>query len=68
MARLRIKEIARMMQLDISKLARRADLATATVARLWNNEDKKPSLETLEKIATALGVRVADLLVEGDDE
>ena len=64
MARFKIKEIAEKQNFNASKLARKADLAHATVYALWENGDANPSIETLKKIAVALKVSVVDLLGE----
>ncbi|HEU4328125.1 MAG TPA: helix-turn-helix transcriptional regulator [Roseiflexaceae bacterium] len=68
MIRLRVKEVAEQQNLDIAKLARRADVAYATVYKAWHNSmtDKGVGIITLSKIARALGVRVVDLIVEDE--
>ena len=68
MVRLRVKEVAEQQELDIAKLARKADLAYATVYKVWHEQmtDKGVGILTLAKIAKALGVRVVDLIIEED--
>ena len=68
MVRVRVREVAEQQNLDIAKLARKADLAYATVYKVWHEQmnDKGVGLLTLAKIAKALGVRVVDLIVEED--
>lgn len=44
-----------------------ADTLGVTRGTITNNL-KNPSLETLEKIASTIGVKVRDLLDEGEDE
>ncbi len=62
MARTKIREIAESKNLNASSLSRRADLAYGTVWQIWNDPTRDVSLRTLEKIAAALGVSVADLI------
>ena len=64
MAKFRIREIAEEQKFNASKLARKADLAHATVYALWEDKNVNPSIETLRKIADVLNVSVADLLGE----
>ena len=66
MVRLRVKEVAEAQNLDIAKLARKADMAYATVYKVWHGQlsDKGVGILTLAKIARALGVRVVDLIEE----
>jgi DNA-binding Xre family transcriptional regulator len=66
--RLKVKEMAEQQNLDIAKLARRADVAYATAYKAWHNQltDKGVGIFTLAKIAKALRVRVVDLIVEDE--
>jgi transcriptional regulator with XRE-family HTH domain len=68
MVRLRVKEVAEQQGLDIAKLARRADLAYATVYKAWHNRatGQGVGIFTLAAIARALGVHVVDLIEETD--
>ncbi len=68
MVRVKVRELAQDKGFTISSLQRAADVNYRTVLRLWNEPQKDVSLSTLEKIAAALGVRVADLLDERDSE
>jgi transcriptional regulator with XRE-family HTH domain len=69
MVKLRVKEVAEQQGLDIAKLARRADLAYATVYKAWHNKatGQGVGIYTLAAIAQALGVRVVDLIEEVED-
>lgn len=53
-ARFRVRELLEESGLGQSELARRADVSFATVNRLCQNATGQVSLETLDKIATAL--------------
>jgi transcriptional regulator with XRE-family HTH domain len=43
------------------RLSKEADLALNTIVKIETGENPSPTVETLEKIAKALGVSVADL-------
>ena len=43
------------------RLSKEADLALNTIVKIETGENPNPTVETLEKIAKALGVSVADL-------
>ena len=43
------------------RLSKEADIALNTVVKIETDESPNPTVETLEKIAKALGVPVADL-------
>ncbi len=44
------------------RLARKADIPYTTLTKLESNVVKKPSVQTVAKIANALGVRIEDLI------
>jgi transcriptional regulator with XRE-family HTH domain len=69
MARYRIAILAKQHQPTLSqaKLSRKADVTLATVRDLWNNKPGvNPRVETLERIAAALGVHLRDVF-ESDE-
>jgi DNA-binding Xre family transcriptional regulator len=66
MLRLRVKEIAQQQGLGQGKLARMADMDIKTLARIYKNPYAEVSSVTLEKLARALSVSVADLIEEVD--
>lgn len=68
MARLRVREIAEEQGWNAAKLARRADLSNTAVYAIWNGETEDPGLRTLEAIARALGVKIRDLIDEGEEQ
>jgi transcriptional regulator with XRE-family HTH domain len=47
---------------SLEKIARLADLSLNTIVKVENGSNKNPTIETLQKIANALGVKVDDLL------
>ncbi len=51
----------------MGKLSRASDVALITISRMCNQPTTySPTLDTLERIARALGVKVADLYEEVD--
>ena len=64
MLRLRVKEIAQQQGLGQGKLARMADIDIKTLARIYKNPYAEVSSVTLDKLAHALSVSVADLIEE----
>jgi len=64
MIKYRIKEIALDQNLDLSQLAEKAHLMRVTILPLWYNDGANPLVDTLEKIATALNVTLANLIDE----
>jgi len=49
-------------KLSQEKLARHADLAFPTIAKIESGETSNPTIDTVRKIAEALGVSVDELL------
>jgi transcriptional regulator with XRE-family HTH domain len=66
--RLRVKEIAEQKGLSMGKLERLADLSHPTVRDIFRDPYKEVTSTTLVKLATALGVPVADLFEEVSDD
>ena len=66
MLRLRVKEIAQQQGLGQGKLARMADMDIKTLTRIYKNPYAEVSSVTLEKLARALSVSIADLIEEVD--
>ena len=64
MLRLRVKEIAQQRGLGQGKLARMADVDIKTLARIYKNPYAEVSTVTLEKLARALSVHVAEIIEE----
>ncbi len=61
MTYLRIRELAEGQGLNITTLGRRAELAYSTAHALWHGDVAQLNIKTLDRVARALGVRVADL-------
>jgi DNA-binding Xre family transcriptional regulator len=66
--RLKIREIAEAKKINMSKLSRMADVNYNTIRAIWDNEMKDMTVSTLEKIAKALKVDVAELIEVLPDE
>jgi DNA-binding Xre family transcriptional regulator len=62
------KELAQQQGLGQGKLARKADVDIKTLARIYKNAYVEVSSVTLEKLARALSVSIADLIEEIDDD
>jgi transcriptional regulator with XRE-family HTH domain len=63
--RLRVREIAESQGLTANKVAQRAGISLEVAYQIWRNESS-PKLDTLTKIAAALGCKVSDLIEEDD--
>jgi DNA-binding Xre family transcriptional regulator len=66
MAKLRVKEVAKEKGISMGKLSRAADVDMNTLRRVYDDTKYSPTLATLEKLAKALGVKIADLIEEDD--
>lgn len=60
MVHFRVKEICSENGITQKELAAKVGLSTTSLSRIITG-DQKPSLDTLEKIATALNVGISDL-------
>jgi DNA-binding Xre family transcriptional regulator len=67
MIRLRVKQVAKEKGMSMGKLGRTADLDYNTVKRLYDDIKYSPTIDTLYKVAKALGVKVDDLIEEVPD-
>lgn len=66
--RLKIKELAQAQKLNQQQLAEKSGVNVQLLNRYWNNNMQRVSLEHLHMIASALGVKVADLFEEEKEE
>jgi transcriptional regulator with XRE-family HTH domain len=57
-----IKKYRQEKELSQDKLSKLADLSLNTVVKIELDESPNPTIETIQKIAKALGVSVDDLL------
>lgn len=57
-----IKRLREAKGLSQEKLARLADVANNTLIKMESGENINPTLDTLKKVAKALGVSVDDLI------
>lgn len=62
MRRLRVKEVAQAKGFTMARLQRAADINLKTIQVIWHNPQHDASLNTLDKIARALGVPVTELI------
>ena len=56
-----IRRIRQEKNISQDRLSKDADLALNTVVKIENDESPNPTVDTLEKIAKALGVEVTEL-------
>lgn len=56
-----IRKIRQKKGISQDRLSKEADLALNTIVKIETGEKPNPTVETLEKIAKALGVSVAEL-------
>jgi len=68
MVRLIIKELAESRGINRSQLQIKAGVTLPMLNRYWNNNTDSVHLESLEKIAKALGVQVRDLFANDEEE
>ena len=59
--RYRVREIAEAKGINLTQLARRADVTRETAERYWNNKVTRPT-QALIKLARALECKVEDLI------
>lgn len=57
-----IKKLRRTKRLSQERLARLADVANNTIIKMESGENTNPTLETLKRVAKALGVSIDDLI------
>ncbi len=67
MAKLRLKEVAREQGFRQNTLVEKSGVTAQLLNRYWNNNIQRVDLDELEKIAKALGLRTADLIVDNDE-
>jgi DNA-binding Xre family transcriptional regulator len=67
MVRLRVKEIAQQKGMSMGKLSRLADVSYKTVKRVYDDPHYGVTVNTLGRLAKALGVPTADLIEDVPD-
>ena len=68
MRRLRVKEVAQAKGFTMARLQRAADINLKTMQSIWHNPRHDASLNTLDKLAKALGVPFTDLIEDVPEE
>jgi len=56
-----IRKLRQQKKISQDRLSKEADLALNTIVKIEIGESPNPTVETLEKIAKALGISVGDL-------
>jgi transcriptional regulator with XRE-family HTH domain len=59
-----IRRIRQEKGMSQDRLSKKADLALNTIVKVETGENPNPTVETLKKIAKALGIPVSDLFKE----
>lgn len=67
MLRLRVKEVATEKGFNMSSLSRASDVSFKTVKKLFREPFSDVNISTLEKLALAMNVEVADLVERVSD-
>jgi DNA-binding Xre family transcriptional regulator len=62
MIRLKVKEVAEKQGLNLSQLARKADIDSRTLRRIYQDPTKEVSTAIVAKLAGALGIASTDLI------
>ena len=60
--RLRVKEVAQVKGISLTKLSQRSEVAYNTVRRVWRDPFTDVTVSTLQRLADVLGVDVRELL------
>ena len=68
MVRFKVKEIAKEKGFSMGRLSRASDITYRTIQRIYNEPGYIPTIDTLEKIAKALGCSIHDLIEEVPDD
>jgi DNA-binding Xre family transcriptional regulator len=66
--RLRVKEVAQQKGISQGKLSRSSDVDIKTLQKIYRQPTSIVTTETLDKLATALGVDVRELLESVSNE
>lgn len=64
MAKLRVKEVAESKGINQKKLIELSGMTDQLIYRYWHNYTRSVSLDQIERIAKALGVKSGDLLAD----
>jgi len=57
-----IRKLREQKSISQDRLSKLADISLNTIAKLELDDSQNPTIETLQKIAKALGVKVEDLI------
>ncbi len=67
MIEIHLSELMGRKKLKISELSRMTGLAPNTIGKLYHGKNRQIDLEVLDRVSTALGVEVGDILVKVPD-
>jgi transcriptional regulator with XRE-family HTH domain len=66
--RIKLKEVAQVKGFSQARLSRRADVDLRTIQRIYKDPHTNVSLQTLDKLAIALGVDASSLIESVADQ
>jgi len=66
--RLRVKEVAKEKGMSMIGLVRRSEVALGTVRSIYHDPFRTVNIDTLKRLADALGVSIHNLIEEVPDE
>lgn len=66
MARFTLQDIAKPQRWSARKLAQETGLAYNTVWGIWTNKSRRADLDTLDKLASVLGIKPQHLIDQGN--
>jgi len=64
----KIKKLRQQKKMSQDRLSKKADLALNTIVKIETGENPNPTLETLQKVAKALGVSTDQLLKDNPNK
>jgi DNA-binding Xre family transcriptional regulator len=65
--RLKVKEVAKERGFSMGQLSRTSNVAYNTIKRIYDEKNYSPTMNTMMRIAKALGVSIADLVEDVPD-
>jgi len=68
MIRLRVREVATSKGFNMGKLSRASDVDRNTIKRMFDDPNYSPTLDTIDKVARVLGVKVDELYFQVEDD
>ena len=67
MAKMQLGKVAKEKGWQQNTLSKKSGVSEGLINRYWNNNVQRVDLDQLERIAKAMGLRAADLIVDSDE-